>query len=207
MGAGTAWPFCPRPRGGDTRQCPGSPSRRCGGTGPGPGAAGRPRQRSFRRGAQHINTPLPWDLVPALTLCPLLFPNFSSSNFTCKTFQAVTKEYLTYFTDPKQCLSLQPPRSKVPCDGQPGAAEPLLCSGEREMAPGSGAGERGRERARSHSAHLQAAAGRLSGHFFRNANHAVPYHIKPLIADDAARAGGERRPRPGPARGSAPGTV
>lgn len=152
MGAGTAWPFCPRPRGGDTRQCPGSPSRRCGGTGPGPGAAGRPRQRSFRRGAQHTNTPSPWDLVPALTLCPLLFPNFSSSNFTCKTFQAVTKEYLTYFTAFRSSLiqsnaypsNLRAPR--YPAMGSPGP--PSRCCaqgssegvGEREMAPGSGAG-------------------------------------------------------------------
>lgn len=93
----------------------------------------------------------------------------------------------------------------MPCGGQPGATEPLLCAGEQRRRRGAGdaTGERDRERDRSHLAHLHAAAGRLSGHFFRNANHALPYHIKPLIASDAFRVGGERLP-PAGARGSAP---
>lgn len=177
----------------------------------GSGAVGRPQQRSFRREPQNIPTPLTWDLVPPLTLLPLLFPNFSSSNFTCKTFQAeilsyqkVFDSFYCFFLDQKQCLSLQPARSKAPCGAQPGATEPLLRAGEQRRR--RGAGDATGERDRSHLAHLQAAAGRLSGHFFRNANHALPYHIKPLIANDAFRVGGERLP-PAAARGSASGTV
>ncbi|XP_042635507.1 uncharacterized protein LOC117000172 [Catharus ustulatus] len=162
------------------------------------GAAGRPQQRSFHRGPQDTHTPFTWDLVHSLTLLPLLSAFFSSSNFTCKTLQAVTRKHLTYFTAFQSFLiksDVYPSNLRAPrCPAVASPGPPSRCCAQ---GSGEGAGERDRERDRSHLAHLQAAAGRLSGHFFRNANHALSYHTKPLIANDALRTGGERLPPAG----------
>lgn len=136
------------------RSAPVSPSRRCGGTGTergpgGSGAAGRPQQRWFRQGPQDIHTPFTCDLVPSLTLFPLLFPNFSSSNFT---LQAVTGKHLTYFTAFQSSLiksNVYPSNLRAPrCPAVASPGPPSLCcaqessegAGEREMPPGSGTG-------------------------------------------------------------------
>lgn len=60
------------------------------------------------------------------------------------------------------------------------------------------------ERLRSHLSRLRAAAGRLSGHFFRDVNRALTYYIDPLIAKDAFRVGGQRAVTPPPRGAPAP---
>lgn len=128
-------PSLPSP--GDSSQSPGEPEPVR--DGDGPGAAGWPQQRSFHRGPQDTHTPLTWDLVPSLTLLPLLSAFFNSSNFTCKTLQAVTRKHLTYFTAFQSSLiknNVYPSNLRAPrCPAVASPGPPSHC-----CAPGSGTG-------------------------------------------------------------------
>lgn len=195
----------------DTSQCPGEPEPSVRRDGDGPWARG---QRGCGAASAALLSPGttghsdPFHLRP----CPLantIYSSLSKFHLLEPYLKNISSSYrkafdvfycLSELLDQKQCLSLQALRSKVPCGGQPGGSEPLLWAGEQRGRRGAGPGGD-----RSHLAHPHAAAGRLPGHFLRNANHALPYHIKPLIANDAFRVGGERLP-PAGARGSVPGT-
>lgn len=89
---------------------------------------------------------------------------------------------------------------------QSGKARPDPSPAPEVGGPGGvpGAGPGLGERVRSHLSRPRAAAGRLSGHFFRNVNHALTYYINPLIAKDAFRVGGRRAVTPPPRGAPAP---
>lgn len=97
--------------------------------------AGASQQRRLRGRSRNTYAPSPLFFS---SLFPLPFSNFSSSIFSCKTLQAVTRKHLTCWTA-FQSNSIKSNvyraslhATKAPRDGEPRATEPQLAAGEQQ---------------------------------------------------------------------------
>lgn len=103
------------------------------------------QQRRLRGRPRNIHTPFTLDVfLPPPPLFPLPFPNFSSSNFTCKTFHAVIGKHLTYFTAfHSSSIKSNIYPSSLHATRCPATASPGLPSHRFQQGSSKGAGERG----------------------------------------------------------------